>query len=102
MDSTDAAIRFAELASGLAIAAANLKEAERPIDRRVAAAYLDGMCSAAHRLGLGMTETHVRTAVAEATRSMTRRPPAATAQRAAWQEIWSAFVLRAITGVAEG
>lgn len=51
-----------------------LARASRPIDRRIAGARLDGMCDAAHALGVGMTPAAVRIATADTVNGSGQRP----------------------------
>jgi hypothetical protein len=71
-----------DLAAGLVRAHRDLTDAATAPARVRAAAYLDGMTDAAHRLGIGMTPTAVRVAVADTVRAAGPRPGFAATSRA--------------------
>lgn len=92
---------YYELAKGLLIAHRNVSAAETAPARKVAVAHLDGMCDAAHRLGLGMTPTAVRVAVAEVLRSAGTRPAPNLSSRAGVEptRAWDAVTAGALDDV---
>jgi len=71
------------LARGLLRAYRTLEDTVgRPKDRQIAKAHLNGMCDAAHRIGIGMTPDAVYLATMDATRESPARPtPAVTSPR---------------------
>lgn len=71
------------LARGLLVRQRALESAERPKDRQVTAAYLNGMCDAVHRLGFGLTPDAIRLTVLDVHRAAGPRPPFHPASKAA-------------------